>query len=410
MADLVLIRFSLEQAGQYEWLITDKKGNPAGAVGHGSGSALADACRKRQAILLLSGTDVLLTQARLPVRNAAAIAKALPYALEEQLADDVETLHFVPGPQDAQGNMPVAVIQRQRLEDYLAALEQIGVRPERAYPAPLLLPWQEGAWSVLIEQDQAMVCTGEYQGMGLERDCLLPVLNQLLEGQEAKPRLQVWASDEAVAAADQWASTGCEVTSMPAVSSGLLLMAPGLARSQSLDLLRGVSGGQAASLGSAKAWRLAAVFLLLALLIELGGMGYGYWRLQGEASALRQEVESTFKASFPQVKRVVNPRVQADQQLAEMRRLYGQGGDAFLGLLFASGQELKKEAGLQVTGLSFKGGVLQLRLQGQDLSQFEGLKQRLEQRKERRLEVTILSAQTRNDKVDARVQIREQAS
>jgi general secretion pathway protein L len=410
VADLVLIRFSQEQAGHYEWLITDKRGSPVGAVGRGTGDALADACRKRQAVLLLPGADVLLTQARLPVRSAAAIAKALPYALEEQLADEVETLHFVRGPQDVQGNMPVAVIQRQRLERYLAELQQIGVRPERAYPVPLLLPRREGAWSILVEGEQVMVRSGDYQGMGLERDCLLPVLRQLLEGQEARPVLQLWAKGEAMPNVDEWAAIGCEVEPMPALSSGLPLLASGLAGPQLLDLLPGVSAGQAGAMGPVKAWRAVAAFLLLALLIQFGGMGYGYWLLQAEESVLRQEVEETFKTAFPEVRRIVNPRIQADQQLAEMRRIYGQGGDAFLSLLYVSGQELQKGNGLQITDLSFKGGVLQLRLQGRDLSQFEGLKQRLEQHQGQRLEVTILSAQTRNEGVDARIQIKGQAS
>ena len=410
MAEQVLVRFALEQPDRFEWLITDKKGKPTGAVSRGGAHQLADACRKRQAILLLQSADVLLTRARLPVRNAAAIAKALPYALEDQLAEDVEALHFVRGPQDAQGSMAVAVIQRQRLARYLEVLTQIGVRPVRIYPAALALPWADDSWSVLVEDGQALVRTGLFQGVGLEADNLLPFLDCLLESQEGRPPLKLWSFGDAQVGMEQLAVAGYEVEQISTPSAPLELLASDFSDIGALDLMQGVGDRRDVSLSAARTWRAALAILVLALMIQMGGMGYGHWLLQQQEAVLDRQVKTLFRDTFPQVKRVVNARVQADQQLAELRSRYGGGGDAFLSLLFISGEELKRDDSLQLTGMNFKGSVLQLMLTGKDLSQFEELKQRLEQRKDRRLEVKILSALSRDEGVDARIQIKEQAS
>jgi general secretion pathway protein L len=410
VAEQVLVRFALERPDYFEWLITDKKGNPTGAVGRGVADQLADACRKRSAILLLPAVDVLLTRVRLPARNAAAIAKALPYALEEQLADDVEELHFVRGPQDAQGNMPVAVIQQQRLERYLEILDRVQVRPMRIYPEALMLPWQDECWSVLIEDDQVLLRTGLFQGMGLEADNLLPVLNRLLEEQEGRPQLQLWASGESEVGLQQLEEAGFDTSQVAETRAPLELLASGFSGAGQLDLLQGLGDRRDVALGAARTWWVAAAMLVLALGVQMGGMGYGHWLLQQQEQELDKQVETLFRDTFPEVKRLVNARAQADQKLAELRGLYGGGGDAFLGMLYVSGEELSRDASLKLTGMNFKGGVLQLMLTGKDLSQFEELKQRLEQRKDRRLEVKILSALSREEGVDARLQIKEQAS
>lgn len=410
MAEQVLIRFTLERPDYFEWLITDKKGSPTGAVGRGVAEQLADACRKRQAILLLPAVDVLLTRVRLPARNAAAIAKALPYALEDQLAEDVEALHFVRGAQDAQGNMPVAVIQRHRLERYLEILAKVKVRPVRAYPAPLMLPWQDDCWSMLIEDDQVLLRTGLSQGLGLEVDNLPPLLERLLEAQDGRPRLKLWVSGETEAGLQQMADAGFEVAQAVKTSATLEVLASGFGNVGGLDLLQGLGDQGDAAAGAMRIWRVAAALLVLALGVQMAGMGYGYWLLQQQEQALDRQVETLFRDTFPQVKRLVSARDQADQQLAELRGLYGGGGDAFLGLLFVSGEELNRDADLKLTGMNFKTGILQLMLTGKELGQFEELKQRLEQRKDRRLEVKILSALSSKEGVNARVEIKEQAS
>ena len=408
MAERILIRFS---ADQFEWLVVNTKGKPLSGVGRGSGEELANLCRRKQVVLLAPGADVLLTQVTLPTRNTAGIMRALPYAVEEQLAEDVDALHFARGSQDSEGTMAVAVIRRQCLDTYLETLSQLGIQPAKVYAAPLLLPREDNTWSILLENDRALLRYGDSQGMELETDCLAPILGRLLQEQDAEnpPKLKVWYSGDLEPDTGQLAMTGCEIDVVPVPETGMALMASTLAKHTPLDLLQGEYRQQGASLFSFKPWRPALVLLVLAMLVQLAGMGYQHWLLKAEAQALEEEIETLFRSAFPDAGRLVpgRERVLAQQKLAELRRQYGQGVDTFLSLLHSSGEELHKERSLRLIGLNFKNRILQLNLKGKDLSQFEELKEKLLQGGGGNIDVKVLSAVARKDSVDGRIMIQE---
>ena len=409
MADSILIRFSDDQ---FEWLAVNGKGRPLSGVGRGNGEELSTACKGKQVVLLVPGTDVLLTNVTIPTRNTTGIARALPYAVEEQLAEDVDQLHFARGAQNDEGAMPVAVIRRQCLDHNLDVLMQQGIQPTYAYAAPLLLPWKEDAWSVLVEDKKTLLRYGSDQGLELESDSLAPIVGRLLQEYtgDSKLKFKIWYDGDAAPDTAQLELTGCEVDVSPVPETAMAMMASTLAINSELNLLQGdYSRQDAASLMTFKPWRFAVALLVLAGLVQLGGMGYTHWQLVDEDQKLAQEIETLYRDAFPDAGKIVrgSERQQANQKLAELQQQFGRGSDKFLALLYTSGEELQKENNLQLEGLNFKGGVLNLRLQGSDLSQFEVFKQKLLQGRERDIEVEVLSAVSRREGVDGRIMIKE---
>ena len=69
----------------------------------------------------MPGTDVLLAEPEVPVKAGAKLAQVVPYALEEQLAEDIENLHFAVGKR-AQDSLttPVAVVPRTLMENWIS--------------------------------------------------------------------------------------------------------------------------------------------------------------------------------------------------------------------------------------------------------------------------------------------------
>ena len=51
----------------------------------------------RRVCVLVPGTDVLLAEPEFPVKAGAKLQQVVPYALEEQLAEDIDDLHFAIG-------------------------------------------------------------------------------------------------------------------------------------------------------------------------------------------------------------------------------------------------------------------------------------------------------------------------
>ncbi|TVP91363.1 MAG: hypothetical protein EA348_04350 [Pseudomonadaceae bacterium] len=87
---------------------------------------------------LAPATSVSLYRISMPVRRGAALRAALPYALEDQLSEDIEDLHFVAGPRTAKDKLVAAVVGHGRIEQWQVLLQLPGWRLEAIVPAPRL--------------------------------------------------------------------------------------------------------------------------------------------------------------------------------------------------------------------------------------------------------------------------------
>ena len=101
---------------QAEWTVVDATGACVLAPGTGPLPDAAVLCAGRRTVVLVPAVRVLRTRVDVPVKGANRIAQALPFALEDVLAEDVEELHFVAGPRFADGQVAVAVVRREWME------------------------------------------------------------------------------------------------------------------------------------------------------------------------------------------------------------------------------------------------------------------------------------------------------
>jgi len=92
------------------------KGEVIGQADHGTFAEAASAAERRRVVMVVAGTEVLMEEAQVPSTNLARALKAVPYSLEEQLAQDVESSHFAFGSRLSNGNIPVVVMARDGLE------------------------------------------------------------------------------------------------------------------------------------------------------------------------------------------------------------------------------------------------------------------------------------------------------
>jgi general secretion pathway protein L len=118
---------------------------------------------------------------------------------------------------------------------------------------------------------------------------------------------------------------------------------------------------------------------------------------------LRAQIEQTFREASPETQRIVNPRIQMQQQLDKLQKRQGAGG-GFLSLLAQSGSVLKGMQGVEVSGATFRAGRLDVDLVVANLQLLDQLKQAL--MKGGRLSVEIQSATTGQDqRVNSRLRI-----
>jgi general secretion pathway protein L len=104
----------------------------------------------RRVVAVLPAADVLALTLTLPEAAPAKLRASLPFALEEQVAGDIEAQHCALGSRGADGRWPVRVIARARLEAWLGLLRGAGIEPQavvsaadglRDKPGDLMLWW-----------------------------------------------------------------------------------------------------------------------------------------------------------------------------------------------------------------------------------------------------------------------------
>ena len=124
MAEALVIQLGTGD-GEVDWLVVDTGGGRVGSVQRGTLLEAAAQVGQRRVIGIVPATEVLLTDANVPIRNVTRLRQALPFALEEQVADDVSDLHFSIGKRGGNGALPVAVVRRDRLEQIESELDEV---------------------------------------------------------------------------------------------------------------------------------------------------------------------------------------------------------------------------------------------------------------------------------------------
>ena len=126
MSEYVVIRLAVEDQA-VEWVLVDSNGTRRSGVSSGDLEQAATAAGDHAVIVLVPAEDVLLTSVHIPARSQAKIRAALPFALEEDLADDVEDLHFAVGDRQENNRLPVAVVSREKMSRWQERLDEAGI-------------------------------------------------------------------------------------------------------------------------------------------------------------------------------------------------------------------------------------------------------------------------------------------
>ena len=272
--------------------------------------------------------------------------------------------------------LPVAVVNRDALRGWLDVCAGAGLVPAAVIPEPLLLPWQEGDWSVLLEERRAVVRTGRWEGFATERDLLELLLNQAIaEAGDAKPqRLRVWGNPPPALT-----ETGLEPRIEDSPPEPLQVFASAYQPATVINLLQGVYSPRAHWGRWLRPWRAAAALAGAWLLVQGFGQVHEHWSLRREQVTLQAAMEQVYKDAVPGATRIVNPRVQLETRLRELRPTSASGG-AFLELLYR-GATTARSVFQDVTlrGFSYRDGQLDLDLEGGNPAVLDQLRQKLNQ-------------------------------
>ncbi|PVX30460.1 type II secretion system protein GspL [Sphingomonas pokkalii] len=123
------------------------------------------------ATIVVPTERVRLLAVDLPLPNRAKRLAALPFAIEDQVAEPIDSLHLALGaklnPEDAPARYLVGAVRRETMAGWVALAESQGLGAAPMVPDALLLPRPAEGWSVEIRDGRALVRAADGAGFAL---------------------------------------------------------------------------------------------------------------------------------------------------------------------------------------------------------------------------------------------------
>lgn len=404
MRDTIYIRFTSDDTDSVSWHIANNNGAGRTTTEYGTLEQAAESAAGKDIIILIPTSDILLTKVSMPTSKRQRIRKALPYALEDQLLTDVEYLHFAMGDRKADATIPVAVIIKQILHGRLQTLDQAGLSVKDITPDVFGLPIHNGEWTILLEDNICTVRTGQQSGFTVEPENLITILTMMLSrtSEDAPSLLRFYDCCKQVEKNTHDLNELSESLNLECIQEAcepdaLLLFAKNFIKSHAINLLQDEFSVTEIPSASRRAWYIAATLFGVWLLGQIGMGVYQNHSLTKENDTLKTDIEQLFRQTFPQVKRLVNPRVQIQQQIAaSLQGKQQTDKPVFLHLLSHTGGILHSYSNIELSGLNYRDGHLDLQVRLTDLQKLDELKQKIN---ETGLKVELRSANAGKDYV-----------
>ncbi|QFU24926.1 type II secretion system protein GspL [Shewanella eurypsychrophilus] len=313
-------------------------------------SSLTERAGNRPVDVLVPSSAITLTNVELPEKGQRQAIQALPFMLEENLAENVDDLHFVTGPRDGE-LLSVAVVAHEQMQTWLSWLSEAGLKVKRIVPDCLALPLEQCQWAAIKFNQEYLLRTGVGAGVSLSESWLNMALPKLLPTQAGTP--------VTVAAYSDLSLVGAEVQ-LQELELPMLVLAKGIL-SAPINLLTGAYLPKRDYGKHVQIWRNAAIVIAIALLLSLVNKGLNIHQMNSEKARLQQQSEAIFKQAVPGTSRIVNLRSQMDRHLRSMQ---GQGGGSeFFSMLEGLEEAFTQVPELKPTTLRFDSARNELRMQ-----------------------------------------------
>ncbi len=386
MADWLLIRIG-DDPQRVEYLTADAAGRIVTALRSAPLAQIAAQAAGQRLCVLVPASDVLLTDAEVPAKSGAKLQQIVPFALEEQVAEDIDSLHFALGKRIGESpRIPVAVVSRALLDEWTRQLRAAGLAPECLYADSSLIPDNPGQAVLVLSGDTVMLRAAGGQPVTLPLSALAEAL-ELLRPAPAPEVADGFGGNGLVVYAGeaQWQQCGAAIEavrdqfeglSVKLLSDGPLgLFAQSLPGSSAINLLQGSFAPASPLAGGFKAWRLAAALLVGLLVLHGIGSAAQLWQLKRTERRLDQSIAEVFEQAMPGEHNTSNARRRMEARLAAIEGSTDSSG--LLAMLAAVAQARAGTSGTALQAASFRDGQLELQVTAPGADALDHISQQL---------------------------------
>lgn len=394
MSETLFIRLGSQAHDPIQWLIWSNQQQDviaSGNLNHANDlTHLTDKALQRKVVGFVPASDVALKRLKVPGKSLKAITAAAPYMLEDELAQDVESMFFAHGnvsKDKDENNCFIAAVDREQLQQWQQWLSQANIPCKTLIPDVLAMPYKEEQCSAITLNNQIILRQGIWQGLVVEPN-VWPLMSKHWQHNFVSEKVSEEVDEE----------TGNNV-SLPTIINAYSVLPeteniniqpmpeelPLALLAQHVDvklinLLQGEFQVKDQRSANYSHWLWVAGIVGIALMVNVALKGAELIKLTNQNKAVEKQIIEVYKNTFPKTKkvRVSTIKSQLNRKLSEV------GGGAskigFLPILSKVQPAFSEVTTLKPESIKFDAKRQELRIQATsaDYQSFEKFKTALE--------------------------------
>jgi len=315
--------------------------------------------------VLVPGADVGLFEAQLPKANRRQAIKAIPFMLEDDIAADIESMHFVYG-QCVDNKQSVYVVDQGKMSVWLQWLEHANITANQMLPDWLALPVpaSEHGVSIIELSKQLLIRQGAQQGLTISSGWFSQWLT-LTSQQQPELCLESYGVSDQVSRHDANWQTRESLLPMQRLALG--------ATQSKVNLLVG-NFAPPQQHSALHLWTKVAGVAAVAVLLIFVEKFYQLNQLTQKKAAVVASSQAIYRQLNPEAKRVNRLKYRVKQQLKQLAG--GSGQAPFLAMMATLNNAFNKVPKIKPVSIKYDNKRQELRIQANadNYQQFEQFK------------------------------------
>ena len=404
MSEFLLILYKPGQRSNTQYWALGGDQHPSITLGQGSIDDLTPIARGKKVTVLIDAHFTTLESVTVPSKNRNKQMQAIPFAMEDYLAEDIDDTYFALGKSEADNKVPVIAIKRSLLEDTLEIFNKQNIHLDALTADSVALPGDKNKWCVLIDDDSALIKTGDSQAHSCDRDNLAVILQALLEQSQHKPEsITYYYQAQDTDAELMLDSIEMTIEKHTYQNNALEIFVQHLSNVQSLNLLQGEFSPKRQTDNTwLNPWKAVAAVASLWIILYLTHTSILSSQLEKQNIELSHKIETEFKRAVPDARKMTNMRKRVERRLGDLKAGGNSSNSSFLNILSKAAPILSSNKKIEIKAAVFRNNYIDVDLSAKTLQDIEQIKSKLSTVNGIN---TVLSTTVEKDKVIGRLRL-----
>lgn len=381
MALRLILRLTHPASDIVEWLICDDN-TPVEGPFTSSLHELKTKASQYPVIVLVPGIAVHITETSIPRTSRTNLLKAIPYTLEDQIAEGITNTHFaiIDIKEDKQ---LIAIVARAQMDAWLKQLSEANIFTESIIPDFYGLPDAGTAWYALCDKEKMLCSCGHQLKFVTDKINFYNVMRLYLESEKyGRPsHIEIFCDDLGPLKLPNGAVSidGAPIHCVPAKTDVLTYLSQHLPTSPSINLLQGDYRPAHTQALIKRTWKIAGVLVLIWWISSLTTDVLTYHQLNKQQKLLQQHIQQIYFQVFPTATTVTAPKVRIERELTNLQN--ATAGSAMLNLITQVAPVVVENKEISIESLDYKEGELTLKIRSDNFQNIDNLASALKQKK-----------------------------